>query len=194
MLLCQRPFFHVRIWRQITLLVRHKVNNSYRYSPYICLYMYIYYNQTPLMSVTKLTKYLSNYPPVVIPTHSSKIRVPVVLSDSKGLCLQSKVSSRVENNILWWSERSRTTQAGGEWLKENLPNKIRLLGNIHLYIWLGTCDFTSKSKGGTVSLYPTDTTQHILDQYQQIIRLMSDYPQSSITFLEIPIFSIARYN
>ena len=146
------------------------------------------------MSVTKLTKYLSNYSPVVIPTHSSKISVPVVLSDSKGLCLQSKVSSRVENNILWWSERSRTTQAGGEWLKENLPNKIRLLGNIHLYIWLRTCDFTSKSKGGTVSLYPTDTTQHILDQYQQIIRLMSDYPQSSITFLEIPIFSIARYN
>ena len=106
------------------------------------------------MSVTKLTKYLSNNPPVVIPTHSSKISVPVVLSDSKGLCLQSKVSSRVENNILWWSERSRTTQAGSEWLKENLPNKIRLLGNIHLYIWLGTCDFTSKSKGGTCITIP----------------------------------------
>ena len=88
------------------------------------------------MSVTMLTKYLSNYPPVVIPTHSSKISVPVVLSDSKGLCLQSKVSSRVENNILWWSERSRTTQAGGERLKENIPNKLDCLEiSIYTYGW-----------------------------------------------------------
>jgi hypothetical protein len=77
--------------------------------------------------------YVSNkYSAAVIPAQSQKLRVPVVLSDSKGLYLKSSVSQRVEQNILWWCESSRRTSKGVNWLKENLPRKIRLLGNIHL--------------------------------------------------------------
>jgi hypothetical protein len=40
------------------------------------------------------------------------------------------------------------------------------MGNIHLYVWLATCDLTSKTTGGAVSLNPIDQTQDILEQYQ----------------------------
>ena len=75
-----------------------------------------------------------------------------ILSVSKGLYLKSSVSQRVEQNILWWCESSRKTSKGVNSLKENLPRKIRLMGNIHVYVWLATCDLTSKTKGGAVSL------------------------------------------
>ena len=129
-----------------------------------------------LMSLAKLNKYLNKYSAAVIPAQSQKLRVPVVLSDSKGLYLKSSVSQRVEQHILWWCESSRKTSKGVNSLKENLPRKIRLMGNIHLYVWLATCDLTSKTTGGAVSLNPIDRTQNILEQYQtqgQILTIFS---------------------
>jgi hypothetical protein len=92
------------------------------------------------------------------------------------LYLKPSVSQRVEQNILWWCESSRKTSKGVNSLKENLPRKIRLMGNIHLYAWLATCDLTSKTTGGAVSLNPIDQTQNILEQYQtqgQILTIFS---------------------
>ena len=88
------------------------------------------------------------------------------LSVSKGLYLKSSVSQKVEQDILWWCESSRKTSKGVNSLKENLPRKIRLMGSIHLYVWLATCYLTSKTKGGAVSLNSIDQTQDILEQYQ----------------------------
>ena len=68
------------------------------------------------------------------------------------------------------------------------------MGNIHLYVWLATCDLTSKTKGGAVILNPIDQTQDILEQYQTIINLMKEYPNSKVTLLETPLYSIVRYN
>jgi hypothetical protein len=146
------------------------------------------------MSLAKLNKYLNKYSAAVIPAQSQKLRVPVVLSDSKGLYLKSSVSQRVEQNILWWYESSRKTSKGVNRLKENLPRKIRLLGNIHLYVWFATCDLASKTKGGAVILNPIDQTQDILEQYQTIINLVKEYPNSKVTLLETPLYSIACYN
>jgi hypothetical protein len=67
------------------------------------------------------------------------------LSVSKGLYLKSIVSQSGTN----YPMVVRVEQ-------ENLPHKIRLLGNIHLYVWLATCDLTSKTKGGAVSFNPID--------------------------------------
>ena len=35
---------------------------------------------------------------------------------------------------------------GYQWLKSNLRSKIKKLGSIWIYVWLGTCDLTSKNK------------------------------------------------
>jgi hypothetical protein len=44
------------------------------------------------MTLAKLNKYLNKYSAAVIPAQFQKLRVPVVLSDSKGLYLKSSVS------------------------------------------------------------------------------------------------------
>ena len=105
-----------------------------------------------------------------------------ILSVSKGLYLKSSVSQRVEQNILWWCESSRKTSKGVNSLKENLPRKIRLMGNIHVYVWLATCDLTSKTKGGAVSLNPIVQTQDILEQYQTQGQKLTIFPSSQLGY------------
>jgi hypothetical protein len=50
-------------------------------------------------------------------------------------------------------------------LEKNIKSKIKELGNIHLYIWLGTCDLTTKNKDGTISLarQHSETSKNIFD-------------------------------
>ena len=85
-----------------------------------------------------------------------KILVPVVLSDSKGLRLKREVDSTVECSIVWWCKAGATIENRITWLKENIKGKLRLLGSIRLYVWLGTCNITSKDKNGYIALttYP----------------------------------------
>ena len=95
------------------------------------------------------------------------------LSVSKGLYLKSIVSQSGTN----YPMVVRVEQ-------ENLPHEIRLLGNIHLYVQLATCDLTSKTKGGAVSLNPIDQTQDILEQYQtqgQKLTIFSQQPTGLLT-------------
>ncbi|CAG2187167.1 MLL4 [Mytilus edulis] len=90
--------------------------------------------------------------------------------------------------------RGRTTEQTLHWLKENLKNKIRLLGNIHLYIWTGTCEFTSKTNDGTITLHQQDTSDTTINHYRQIINLLKQYPPSTVTILPTPLFLISKYN
>ena len=112
----------------------------------------------------------------------SRNKMARILSVSKGLYLKSSVSQRVEQNILWWCESSRKTSKGVNSLKENLPRKIRLMGNIHVYVWLATCDLTSKTKGGAVSLNPIVQTQDILEQYQTQGQKLTIFPSSQLGY------------
>ena len=47
---------------------------------------------------------------------------PVVLTDSKGKCLQDQVDSHKfpENRIIWWYQRGKGAEEQLAWLKENL--------------------------------------------------------------------------
>lgn len=146
------------------------------------------------MSASKLTKYLNDNPPVQIQQHSLKLKVPIVLGDSKGLRLKDHATSRIGNNILWWCESGRSSKDAYNWLNENLRQKIRLLGSVHIYIFVGTCDFTSKSKNGYIHLNHSDSVPDSIYYYKEIIKLVKSFQQSEATILETPIFSIARYN
>ena len=146
------------------------------------------------MSATKLTKYLQSNPSVGIPPVSQKLAVPVVLSDSKGVRLQNQVQSPVAQNIVWWAKKSRTTQEGLTWLRSNIQQKLTLLGNIHIYVWLATCDLTHKTSGGRIALSAVDNTTEIIDTYKQFIDLSNSHPNCKLTFLEIPAYSISRWN
>jgi hypothetical protein len=56
------------------------------------------------------------------PTHNQKICTPVLLSDSKGICLKKQVrtNASVEKQIVWWCEGGASIQKQYRWLQENL--------------------------------------------------------------------------
>jgi len=143
------------------------------------------------MSERKLKKYLKRTLPPII---GDKLLTPVVLTDSKGYNLKDQASTPQELEIGWWCKPSRTTKKGLDWLQNNLAQEIGRLDNIHLYVWLGTCDLTDHD-GQFISLSSKENiVQEITDTYQEIIDLIKSYPACRITFLEIPPYSIINFN
>ena len=70
------------------------------------------------------------------------------------------------------------------------------LGNIWLYVWLYTCDLTSKNKKYIYlpSQEGNDTVDHIASYFNTILDLVKTHPNCTVTVLEIPIYSISKYN
>lgn len=146
------------------------------------------------MSLNKLVKFLEAPRPTV---SGHRIRVPVILSDSKGTRLQKvKTEHAVERQIEFWCKKGATIQKQLKWLRENLDRKINFLGDIHLYVWLGTCNLTSIDKTRKISLtsWNEDTIKNILQGFNAIIDLLKQYKHSRVTFLPLPVYSIAVYN
>jgi hypothetical protein len=83
------------------------------------------------------------------------------------------------------------------WLRRNIQNKVNELGSIHFYIWLGTCNLTTKDKSVYISLAFTETNDAIAvitNLFKQFIDLVNPYPNCKLTFLEVPYYSIVRWN
>ncbi|KAK3094782.1 hypothetical protein FSP39_006183 [Pinctada imbricata] len=95
------------------------------------------------MSENKLRKTL-NKPP--IPATGTKTHTPAVLTDSKGKWLLKTLAHKSESTAKWWYKSGDTCKDGYKWLKSNFKSKVKKLGDIWLYVWLGTCDLTTKKK------------------------------------------------
>ena len=146
------------------------------------------------MSEVKLANYLSksNFNPPIGPRQFT----PVILSDSKGKYLKDNIVNSFDNNIVWWCRSGANIEDSFKWLKANIDNKLKTLVKIRLYIWLGTCNLTSKDKGIHISLRSTndDTVNHIIEQLHTFQTFLAGYPQVQYTFLEIPVYSIIHWN
>ena len=145
------------------------------------------------MSVNKLVKFLGK---PRIQQGNSKTHTPVVLTDSKGNWLKRKAEHRSERDIIWWAKSSDKIKNRFDWLEANIVHEIKRLGNIRLYVWLGTCDLTTKNKKfiSVTSPHGDETIDYILSYYRKIEKLMQNHPNSRVTFLEIPLYSIYEYN
>jgi hypothetical protein len=99
------------------------------------------------------------------------------------------------SEIKWWIKSGENTSEGYSWLQNKLKSKIKKSGNIWLYVWLGTCDITSKHKK-YISLASEDdqSVSTANNNIQKINELVKQYPNCRVTFLEIPIFSIKEWN
>ena len=77
-----------------------------------------------------------------------------------------------------------------------MTENIKSLGNLSIYVWLGTCNLTTRGKSGFIRLTSQNenTVQFILDKYQDFINIISQYPESTITLLEVSVYSITKYN
>jgi hypothetical protein len=96
------------------------------------------------MSVNKLRIYLNTLPDSLTGTQTL---TPLLLSDSKGLYLEKHILPGVDQRIQFCCKNSRNTTKGLNRIRDHLDYKIGNLGDISLYIWLGTCDLTSYNKG-----------------------------------------------
>ena len=152
------------------------------------------------MSSKKLQKFLNKPVGRIKPTDRN-IKTPVILTDSKGIALQNltKSTNPVEKKIKWWCKRGATVQDRYDWLKKNLETEIALIGNIHLYVWLGTCNLTTKNKSKkenyiTLTKEDNSAVDKTIKYLKKITELIKSYPNSTVTILEIPQYSILAYN
>ncbi|VDI00542.1 Hypothetical predicted protein [Mytilus galloprovincialis] len=150
------------------------------------------------MSLSKVNKQIRNLEPR-LNSLGNLGKIPVILSDSKGIYLQEVVNSQrhPENKLYFWCRRGVGVEEQYKWLKDNLATKIQELDSNHitLYIWLGTCDLTEK-RGKFIDLRSEDftTVRHVCQTYKQIYEYLKDYPTISLVFLEIPYYSIYLWN
>ena len=124
----------------------------------------------------------------------NKQLTPVILTDSKAKYLIEHCSTEIESQIRWRYKSGQSTEKGYNWFQRNIEKEIDHLDNIHIYIWLGTCDLTDYD--GTFVRLSTDENivNSLLDKYQKFIELFKPYPACKITFLEVPPYSILEFN
>ena len=126
-----------------------------------------------------------------------KIATPALLSDSKGLCLKGQISTKLDKEIRFWCKGGEQTADSIAWFKQNIEFKLRRHGKIHLYVWLGTCDLTDKSKRtGLTSIRSKDdtTVNYLLEKYKELIDFTKRYSNIEVTILELPVYCVSKWN
>lgn len=104
------------------------------------------------------------------------------------------VSNRVENNIIWWAKKGRTTGEGLSLLVQNYERNKRRYRSLCVYVWLGTCDLTVK-RGKYVTLM--NEYEESYDKLINNFKLLSRFAEErkfKVVFLEIPYISLESYN
>jgi len=147
------------------------------------------------MTEQKLWKFLNRpaSPPPFGPIHFT----PVLLSDSQGKYLKEFLgNSVVENRVQFWYKGSSTTRQTFECLRDNIDRKIQRHGPLWIYIWVGTCDLTTKNGDyiHITSESDNSTVSYITEYYQLFADLINSRPNCKYTFLETPVFSIQYFN
>lgn len=124
-------------------------------------------------------------------------RTPVLLSDSKGSYLKDQVTINPETFIKFWCKSGATAEDRLQYLKQNLEAHIETYTNITLFVWLGTCNLTSKKSEGYIELTSKDNSAayQLIETLKELYHFVRQYGSSvKLVFLHIPLYSITRYN
>ena len=150
------------------------------------------------MSLVRVSKNIHNLSLRLHGTGNLK-KVPIILSDSKGERLEAVVDliNHPENKIYFWYRKGKGVNEQYLWLKENLQEKLRILGTNHitLYIWLGTCDLTVKSDQ-FIKICSEDfsAVRSLCKGLKDIFDYIRQFPTITLVYLEIPYYSIYLWN
>lgn len=147
------------------------------------------------MSEIKLEKF-SNKP--IIEPEGVKTYTPIIYSDSKGTFLRDNIFHPLQENIVWNCFKGSKSRDSVKWLEKNIKSLVLKYNKIWLYIWIGTCDITTLDRSTFLISLTSEDTSEIVEQittnFQFIAQIISAYPQCRVTFLEIPIYSIRKWN
>lgn len=156
------------------------------------------------MSENRLLKFLVKREPDENPLQFS--RLPVLLSDSKGVSLERFAPSSLP--IKWLCRPGARGRDSCQWLLESLDWLIRISiqKKVVILIWLGTCDVTRKDgafislRSGTSTPSNVVSSNVVVDELANTFRdlktaVSTRYPTAvKVLFLETPVFSIEKWN
>ncbi|CAC5389908.1 unnamed protein product [Mytilus coruscus] len=149
------------------------------------------------MSEIKLEKF-SNKPIIEPIIEGVKTYTPIIYSDSKGTSLRENIFHPLQENIVWKCFKGSKSRDSVKWLEKNIKSLVLKYNRIWLYIWIGTCDITTLDRSTFLINLTSEDTSEIVEQittnFQLIVQIISAYPQCKVTFLEIPIYSIRKWN
>ena len=114
------------------------------------------------MSLRKLQKYIRNTDGYDVDLPPLRI-TPIVISDSKGVYLEQICNSQLESCVVWKCAKGRNSSVGLEYINGRIDSWLRQYGRIRLYIQLGTCDFTSLTRGRPRYLYLIELAENEID-------------------------------
>ena len=100
----------------------------------------------------------------------------------------------IEESIKWKYKGGRTAPEGSRWLRANFKQMQRKYGEISVCFWLGRCDMT-RTLGKLIRLRKDylDYAALLLIKLEKLIKFANIH-NFTLTFLEIPIYSIKEYN
>ena len=105
-----------------------------------------------------------------------------------------QITSPIERRIVWLCKAGLASKEGIIWLKSKQSKLKADHGEISIYLFLGTCDFTCKM-GDFITL-----KENLSDKYDRLIDnfyLLSEYAKRKhveVTFFELPYYSITEWN
>ncbi|MES9904148.1 MAG: hypothetical protein ABW168_15920 [Sedimenticola sp.] len=145
------------------------------------------------MSEKKLQKYLSQEPSASGQRKPNKI--PIILTDSKGKYLQPFCQQGAKSDIIWINKSGKTTDFYVRWLESNVQ-RISKDGDVHMLIWIGTCDPTTKV-GKTITLKVNQ--DEVIDNAKKNLtsiknKIVDSTNNNTASFLHTPYYSIAKWN
>lgn len=145
------------------------------------------------MSVQKFAKFMQKPRSATV---GQQTITPVIISDSKGDYLKAQIIHPEDRNIIWWCRRGITIEQSLCWLRSNIDSKIQQLGNIHFYVWLETCNITTKASDFTITLtsQSSDASNSVFNKLNEYIDIIKPNPNCKLTFVEIPHYSIVHWN
>ena len=123
-------------------------------------------------------------------------RTPVLLSDSKGFCLERQVRVNPERFFEFWCFKSYTASDSLLYLQQNLQSHVQRLGNITLFVWIGTCNLTTKTgKFIDVTSHDSSSAYSLIEQLKEIYKFVRTFGDSvKLVFVHIPVYSIYHFN
>ena len=122
---------------------------------------------------------------------------PVILTDSKGRYLRKVPDKRdqTERKIQWLGRSGfNLTNAVDLLSSKKIRSLLRFHNCVHLYIWIGTCDLTSKGRKFIDLRKPTKKTLQVLCRNLDIIKSRCLAHGVQLTFIQIPYYSIQHWN
>ena len=121
-----------------------------------------------------------------------------LLSDSKGKYLERaahNLGSIIPNKTRWWCKSGARCRETLEWTKQKFEGSEISGRNHTVFIWLGTCDLTSKSKNGEIRIKDetNETANQVIDTYKRLGQFLKS-KKCRVIILELPYYSIKIWN